>query len=79
MFKDRRIGKFILSTEIIDNRPDLVLNIMGRCIVVKVEFSFMDDHLEYTAISEHFKEIPVGGCIPVYVWTVDDNGKATAR
>jgi hypothetical protein len=59
--RDKRLGKFTLSREEIDNYPDNVRLVMKECIIVRAEFMYDRDCIEYTAICDQFSPIPEGG------------------
>jgi len=59
MKENRRLGTFIVSSEMIENYPEIVKQIMGECIIVRAGFSYIEDAIEYTAISDWFDAIPI--------------------
>lgn len=72
----RQLGRFkIPAWEIIHN-PDYavaVFRLMG-CVPVRAEQLYVEDAIEYAAISELFEEVPWGGKIPRY-WIVVTRGE----
>ncbi len=69
--KPRR-GRFSLTREAIwSSDYDLLKVVFGDIIVVRAEFLFAEDKLEYTAMSPKFDEIQEGGQIPEYVCHVN--------
>jgi hypothetical protein len=77
MNENRRVGRFEISRKLIEDRPDIVRSIMGRCIVIRCETIYYTDAIEYTALSPDFNEVPEGRTIPRYVIEVSENGGAT--
>lgn len=67
----RRIGKFQITREIIEQNPEAVQEVFKLCIPVNIDYMFHTDSLEYTAISERFDEIEIGECAPYYMFRVD--------
>jgi hypothetical protein len=54
-------------------RTDLK-RVMGYCIVLRAEQMFISDRIEYWAVSEHFRELPIGEMVPEYRWHFTDEG-----
>lgn len=44
--KNRRIGKFRISRDLIEDSPQAVRELMGRCIVIQAMYSFAIDDVE---------------------------------
>jgi hypothetical protein len=65
--ENRRVGRFEISRKLIEDRPDIIRTIMGRCIVIRCETIYYTDAIEYTALSPDFDEVPEGRTIPRYV------------
>ena len=63
---NQRVGKFNIDRYLIDNDPSSVRKIMGQCIVIRAEHMFMNDAVEYIAISDHFDNRERGALIPEY-------------
>lgn len=59
-------GKFSVSMEIIRENPDFVMKLMGMCVIVRAERMFVNDSIEYIALSELFDEVEEGHQIPEY-------------
>jgi hypothetical protein len=55
--KNRRFGTFTISRKMIETHPEIVKRIMGECIIVRAEMSYVRDAFEYTAISDWFDEV----------------------
>ena len=67
--KDRgplRMGRFRISQDIVEHRPDAVLKIMARIIVVRCEHRYDARAFEYTAISDMFEEVEEGYVVSWY-------------
>jgi hypothetical protein len=69
--KENRIGKFLISSDIITNRPDVVQGVLGRCIVVRAEQLFYSGDVEYFAYSELFRPIERGDVVPRYKFELE--------
>lgn len=63
----RRIGRFTIPWEIIENRPAEARVALTACLVVRAESMFHMRAVEYIAVSEHFDEVPPGVEVPLYV------------
>ena len=55
--KDRRIGKFAVSMDLIANDPAMVRKIMNGIIVIRAELIGYMRAFEYVGISDQFDEI----------------------
>lgn len=62
----RRFGKFSISVNLVDKSPDAVRAIMARCIVVRCEFMYESQSLEYVALCDEFELLPAGSYAPQY-------------
>lgn len=62
----RRVGKFKIGREVMEDSPQAVQLIMSRCIPVRAEAIWPEDCIEYTALSEEFQEIPEYGTPRIY-------------
>jgi hypothetical protein len=71
MLKSRKMGKFTVGREIIDDHADVVKSIMGTLIVVRAEFLFAEDSVEYVAVCDDFDEFNEGEVLPTYDVVVD--------
>ena len=79
--KDRRIGKFDMSLDHINNRPKVVLAVLSGSIVVRAESLWHKSAVEYVAINEAFDPVPDGVEPPRYDVLVQDliGGKYSVR
>lgn len=66
MSKERRLGKFYLSGNIM-NDPLPYQKIFSGMVVLRAEYDAILDRAEYIAASEHFEPIPDGAMIPEYL------------
>lgn len=66
MIKDRHIGNFEVSAEVINDHPDVLRTIMGTLIVLRAENDFATATVQYTAICAGFEEVAEGEVIPTY-------------
>lgn len=74
-----RMGRFVVPAKIIMDDPLAMLEIMSHCIIVRCEHLYVDDVLEYVALSPLFELRSFGQYIPYYVWEINvirgDDGK----
>lgn len=78
--KDRRRGSFQLAMSNLEKKPEIVRQIMGRCMIVRAETLMMCGCIEYHAYSPDFRECEVGEQIPEYQWIVNEvEGTVTAQ
>ena len=70
--ENRRIGRFTISSRMIERSPEIVRAAMGRCIIVRCEMLFEFDALEYVAISPDFDEVQQGMISPEYEVIIDN-------
>lgn len=59
MFKDR-IGKFSIDRETIEDTPAIVQEILSTVIVVRAEYMWDTNAVEYTGLSHSFEANPPG-------------------
>lgn len=69
----RQLGKFELTPELINENPDVVMLVMGTCIVLECTASFVKNSLCYIAISPAFEELEEGMEIPSYDVAYDED------
>lgn len=76
---DRNLGRFTMDANFIHSEPHRVAEVFAllKLVPVRCEFLFYMDKAEYVAISERFKEVPVGMWIPEYELRIsqDDDGR----
>lgn len=65
-FKSRKIGRFEIEAEIIDEHPDVVLQIMATVIVIGADIAPDRKVIEYVAICEAFDDLDEGSVAPSY-------------
>lgn len=61
-----RYGKFSIDKKVIDSSDDLVMQIMGMCVILRAEFNYYKKAIDYIALSPHFEPIEMGTLIPEY-------------
>lgn len=66
MFEDRRLGKFSIDVEVMNDRPDVVKALMGQCIVLRAEHLLASNVVEYVAQCDEFDEAEPGLVVPTY-------------
>jgi hypothetical protein len=59
-------GRFTLPRRFIERETDAVMELMRFMLVVRAECLFLEDVIEYTAISDRFEEVTPGVCPPTY-------------
>lgn len=64
--KKYRIGRFSVSLVLIQDAPEVVLGLMGSCIVVKAEQDYQLLVVNYIGLNVGFREIAKGEPIPEY-------------
>ncbi len=75
----RRVGKFFIDSQVMEDNPELVLQIMAECIVLRAERMFYRDGVEYVACSRRFRPLPMGEIVPEYRWVIRDGAFAQAE
>lgn len=73
MLDKRRKGIFRVSKEVIESKPNVVMEILSRCIVVRAESLMIDDVIEYYAYSKEFDIVEQGNQVPRYAVAYKDN------
>lgn len=69
----KRVGKFKISGRVMQDEPDIVMEVMARCAILRCEHMAYGNYYEYCAISPDFDEVPMGEEIPEYLSTVIQN------
>ena len=69
--KAKRLGKFRITREMIEEYPKHVQQIQGMCVIYRAEYLMHRDEVEYVATSDHFDMLPRGYEAPMYEWTID--------
>ena len=77
MIKDRHIGRFSISLDLIDDHPLDVVKILKGMIVLRAEVNLVTNSVDYTAISsKHFRKVGMGREAPIYtVEIISSSGK----
>ena len=77
MNKDRHLGRFDVSIQMIDEYPDTVRHVMKDIIVIKAECICHKDCIRYVGISEKlFGVVKIGHEIPKYQLITNENNKS---
>lgn len=63
---ERRYGKFTIDAETLTAAPDVVRKVMGECIILRAEFRFTHNDIEYEAWCPAFEPSPLGAVPPIY-------------
>lgn len=69
----RKFGHFSLGLRLIQEHPDFVKQLMGKCIITRCEFMYHNGLLEYTALCDEFRELEEGESIPTYRMVFGNN------
>lgn len=62
----KRKGFFKLDKQIIEKEPEIVMQLLGKMIIVRAEMMYITNTIEYGAYSELFEEVEEGKFIPTY-------------
>lgn len=62
----RRIGKFRISREMVEDQPNIVRHVLGEFVIFHAEYKYAEDVFEYTALSDLFCPILSSCAIPFY-------------
>ena len=68
----RRLGSFEITRDLIETGDTTVMRVMGKCIVVRAEYMFHTNSIEYIAYSEWFRSLSEGEVVPKYEVFNDD-------
>lgn len=66
VLSDRRLGRFRIDLEIINESPEVVRRVMRDVIVIRAETMLMDAVIDYHAQCEAFDPVPQGEEAPAY-------------
>lgn len=66
ILNDRRLGKFSIHMPLINTHPDLIKEVMRKCIILKADYNFENGCMEYLAISDKFAKVSLGSIPMVY-------------
>jgi len=67
--KERRLGRFSYPAELLeDHPPQELIDVMGKCVIVRAEHMYDTNQIEIVAYSAQFDIIPEGCVIPRYQW-----------
>jgi hypothetical protein len=53
--KENRLGTFLINNNFLEQEPNLVMRVMGKCIIVETRTHFHSSCIEYTAYSPEFE------------------------
>lgn len=62
----KRYGRFQITFDIINSRPEKVQEVLGNMIVVQAEPNYVEKSIVYVAIGNLFEEVPENTVIPDY-------------
>jgi len=69
--KNSRLGKFYIDRIFIDEYPNEFKRLFYNVFVIRAEFQYWNDKIEYIAISKYFDEIEEGCELPIYKFIFD--------
>ena len=78
MVKDRRLGRFFIDIEFIDNHPEDVLAILSGTIVLDTRYDYARMAIEYIGINPRFDEVREGLLVPLYYITIHSDTKVVS-
>jgi hypothetical protein len=70
--KFMRFGRFSLPRQMLDSFDTGAKRVMGLCIILRAEYDYAADRINYIASSEHFREVAEFELIPEYAWVISD-------
>ena len=71
-----RVGKFTVSTRLIEQSPDVIMKALSSVIITRCECVYYTASFEYIALSRNFDKVPEGEMIPMYTFETDSDGNA---
>lgn len=71
----KRPGKFMISKDIVEAEPEMVMAINGGLIITRCELRYDDNSFHYTALGEDFDVVPEGEATPKYDIEVMQEGE----
>lgn len=77
-----KIGKFSMSHCLLNRKDDINVDlyaVFGKVIVTRAESNYMNQTINYEAISELFRDIKEGELIPWYNFYMDSDKNITAK
>lgn len=66
IIKERRIGKFKIAKELIDEQPGTVAKALEGCIIVRAELFYVENNMEYFAYHPDFDPVHPAEVTPQY-------------
>lgn len=54
--------------------PSEALRVMGKCVILRAEHRLDMDCIEYWAVSDHFRFVPLWQRCPEYIWHCTSEG-----
>lgn len=71
---DRRIGRFSISADLINEDPELAREMLAGIIVIRAEFSFFTGGICYEGISDAFAVAAASEMPPSYMPLLEKRG-----
>ena len=66
MLADRRLGRFTIELDVLNDAPEVVKVIMSKTVILGAVFSLPMNHMIYDAQCDAFEEVPEGAEPPSY-------------
>ena len=70
----RKVGQFTIPMEYIKSRPESVKQLLSGMIVLEARYRYDADCIEYVALSDSFKEVPIGRYADRYDLNIKEDG-----
>jgi hypothetical protein len=72
MLKNKRIGKVVIATDLIEGNPEIIHLLFSKFIPIRAEMMWHEGTIEYIGISELFDEREDGCVTPQYDFQIDN-------
>lgn len=69
---EKRLGRFLISDEMLRKNPRAVQRILSKVIVVRCEYLYPNRAFEYIAQSERFDVVEEGLLYPTYTGVINN-------
>ena len=70
----RKVGQFSIPMEYIKSCPESVKQLLSGMIVLEARYRYDADCIEYVALSDGFKEVPIGRYADRYDLNIKEDG-----
>lgn len=76
---ERRMGKFRIKTEFIEDYPSATQVVLGNTVIVRAEYLFGEGCIEYTAFCHSFDIVRQDSTLPEYSPVMDVQARQLVR